>query len=234
MGDRTCGHLMKNKPVSLQNVLRMTSAALSIVRHAKPGAQPSGSTMAFVAPTTTSLRAATNATLVKNWWILALRGLLAIVFGIAAFVMPGATILSILLIFAAFSFVDGVFNIALAARRVHDHQRAAPLFLNGIFGVLFGVLVMLWPITAVLAFVFMIGFWALVSGGFMLWTAAFLHIDHGRWLMLLSGLVSIAYGVLLFASPLIGALVLTWWVGAYAIILGIALLFLAFRLRRHR
>jgi uncharacterized membrane protein HdeD (DUF308 family) len=86
----------------------------------------------------------------------------------------------------------------------------------------------------VLAFVFMVGAWALLSGGLMLGAALGLKISHGRWLLVFGALISLAYGLLLFASPLIGALVLTWWVGAHALVFGVTLIVLAFRLRKHR
>ena len=175
-----------------------------------------------------------NAVLANNWWVVALRGALAIAFGIIAFVVPGATMLALVLFFAAYSLVDGVFSIVLAARGARKGERWGLLLLNGLFGIAIGVATVLWPGITVLAFVFMIGAWALVSGGLMLAAAFNLRISHGRWLLVFGAIVSLLYGVLLFAAPLIGALVLTWWVGAHAVVLGVTLIMLAFRLRRHR
>ena len=86
----------------------------------------------------------------------------------------------------------------------------------------------------VLAFVFMIAAWALLSGCLMLGAAISLKVSHGRWLLVFGAIVSLLYGLLLLAAPLIGALVLTWWVGAQALVFGVILIVLAFRLREHR
>lgn len=177
---------------------------------------------------------AKNAVLADNWWALALRGVFAILFGLIAFAMPGATMLGLVLVFAAYSFVDGIFNIVLAVRGARQHERWGLLLLNGVFGILVGIGAALWPGVTVLAFVLLVAAWAIVSGGLMLGAAFSLRVSHGRWLLVLSSIVSLLYGVLLFASPLIGALVLTWWIGAYTLVFGVTLIVLAFRLRRHR
>jgi uncharacterized membrane protein HdeD (DUF308 family) len=83
----------------------------------------------------------------------------------------------------------------------------------------------------VLAFVFMVAAWAIISGALMITAGFRLKLDHGRWWMVLGGLLSLVYGALLVAMPLIGAVVLTWWMGAYAMAFGIALVVLSFRLR---
>ncbi|WP_020188285.1 HdeD family acid-resistance protein [Methylopila sp. 73B] len=177
---------------------------------------------------------AMNAVLADNWWAVALRGLFAVLFGVAAFAMPGAALLALVLVFAAYSLVDGVLNIVLAARGARKGERWGLLLLNGLFGVVVGVLTAFLPGVTVVAFVFMIGAWALVSGGLMLGTALSVKISHGRWILVVGGVASLIYGVLLFAAPLIGALVLTWWLAAYSLVLGVILIALAFQLRKHR
>jgi uncharacterized membrane protein HdeD (DUF308 family) len=177
---------------------------------------------------------ARNAVLADNWWVVALRGVLAVIFGIIAFAAPAATMLALVLVFAAYSIVDGIFNIVLAVHGARRRERWGLLLLNGLFGVLIGVAAALWPGVTVLAFVFMIAAWAVVSGGLMLGAALGLKISHGRWLLVFSAAVSLIYGLLLFASPLIGALVLTWWVGIHALIFGATLIGLAVKLRSHR
>lgn len=97
-----------------------------------------------------------------------------------------------------------------------------------------GVAMALVPGGAVLAFVIIMAVWALLTGGLMLGAALRLHISHGRWWLLLGGLVSLLWGVLLVVAPFAGALVLTWWLGAYTSAFGVVLLVLAFRLRRER
>lgn len=180
------------------------------------------------------LTSARNAMLADNWWVVALRGVLAILFGIIAFVVPSAAMLALVFVFAAYSFVDGIFNIVLAIRGAHRSKRWLWLLINGLFGIAIGVAAAFWPGITVLAFVFMVAVWALISGALMLAAAFSLNISHGRWLLVFGAIVSILYGLLLFVTPLIGALVLTWWMGAYALILGVTLVSLAFRLRKHR
>jgi uncharacterized membrane protein HdeD (DUF308 family) len=180
------------------------------------------------------LVSAKNAILADNWWAVALRGVLGILFGIVAFVVPGSTMLALVLVFAAYSLVDGIFSVVMAIRGARRGEHWGLLLLNGLFGIAIGIAAALWPGITVLAFVFMIAAWALVSGGLMLASAFTLNISHGRWLLVAVAILSLLYGVLLFISPLIGALVLTWWVGAQAMVFGVILLVLAFRLRQHR
>ena len=177
---------------------------------------------------------AMNAALADNWWAVGLRGLLAVLFGVIAFTMPDAAIFALVLVFAAYSLADGVLNIVLAARGARKGERWGLLLLNGVFGVLVGAAAAFWPGITVIAFVFMTGAWALVSGGLMLGTAFSLKTSHGRWILVAGAVASLVYGVLLFAAPQIGALVLTWWLAAYSMVLGVILIGLAFRLRKHR
>jgi uncharacterized membrane protein HdeD (DUF308 family) len=175
-----------------------------------------------------------NATLAQNWWIVALRGVLAILFGIAAFVWPGLTILSMVFLFAGYSIVDGALGIALAIRGARRGERWVALLVMGILGLIAGIVSAVWPAITVVAFVLVMAFWAAFTGILLLAAAFDVKRNHGRGWLVLGGIVSVAYGVLLLIAPLLGALVLTWWVGAHALVLGGTLLVLAFRLRKHR
>lgn len=177
---------------------------------------------------------AMNDTLADNWWAVALRGVAAILFGVAAFAMPVVTMLSLVFVFAAFSIVDGVFGIVMSVRGARKGERWVWLLLSGVFGIAAGVVAALWPGLTVLAFVILVAAWALISGTLMLISAFRLKIDHGRVWLVIGGIASIAFGVLLAMSPFIGALVLTFWTGAHALVLGGTLLVLAYRLRSHR
>jgi uncharacterized membrane protein HdeD (DUF308 family) len=177
---------------------------------------------------------AMSGVLAENWWAVALRGVLAILFGLIAFVLPGATILSLILVFAAYMMVDGVFTIIAALRAAQRRNRWGLLVLEGIVSIAAGILAFLWPGITVLAFVLLVAAWALVTGVLELWSSWSLNREHGRWWLAFSGVASIIFGVLLLIAPLIGALVLTWWVGAYAFVAGIMLLVLAFRLRTRK
>jgi uncharacterized membrane protein HdeD (DUF308 family) len=169
--------------------------------------------------------------LARNWWVIALRGVLAIIFAAIALVLPGVTMLSLVLVFAAYAVVDGVFAIISAVRSARRHERWGLLVLEGLVDIVAGVIAFLWPGLTILAFVMLVAVWALLTGALMTVAAFRLQIDHGRWWLVLGGVASIIYGVLLIVAPLIGALVLTWWLGAYALVFGATLLVLAFKLR---
>jgi uncharacterized membrane protein HdeD (DUF308 family) len=171
-------------------------------------------------------------TLVQNWWLFTLRGVLGIIFGCVALIFPGPTILSLVLLFSAYMLVDGIFGIISAMRAIRRKEdRWGLLIFEGLLNIVVGIATFLWPGLTVVAFVWLIAAWAIVSGGLMTATGFQLNIDHGRWWLVLGGLLSLAYGVLLVITPLIGAIVLTWWLGAYALVFGVALVVFSFKLR---
>jgi uncharacterized membrane protein HdeD (DUF308 family) len=172
-----------------------------------------------------------SAVLAENWWAIAIRGLLGICFGMIALFFPGVTMLSLVLVFSAYALVDGIFAIIAAVRAAREHERWGLLVLEGIVNIVTAGIAFLWPGITVVAFVLLVAAWAILTGGLMLTAAFRLNIDHGRWWLALGGIVSIVYGALLIVAPLVGALVLTWWLGAYALIFGATLIVLAFRLR---
>jgi uncharacterized membrane protein HdeD (DUF308 family) len=174
---------------------------------------------------------AMSAVLARNWWAVAIRGALGIAVGVVALLLPGATMLALVLLFAAYMLVDGVFAIVAAVRAARAHDRWGLLALEGAADMVAGVIAVVWPGITVLAFVLLVGAWAIVSGSLVLIAAFHLKLEHGRWWLLLAGAASVVYGVLLVVVPMIGALVLTWWFGAYALVFGVALLVLAFRLK---
>ena len=177
---------------------------------------------------------AMSAMLARNWWAIALRGVVAVLLGLVALVTPGAAMLSLALLSAAYLLADGVLGIIAAVRAARAHERWGLLLLEGILNLVMGVIAALFPVGAVLAFVFVTAAWALLTGGLMLGAAFRLKASHGRWWLVLGGVVSLLWGVLLVLAPLAGAVVLTWWLGAYALAFGMVLLVLAFRLRRQR
>ena len=169
--------------------------------------------------------------LAENWWAVALRGVIGILFGIVAFLLPGTTILSLVLVFAAYMIVDGIFAIIAGIRAAQQQHQWGLLIVEGVVDIGAGLIAFFWPGITVLAFVILAAAWALLSGGLELAAAFRLKLDHGRWWLALGGVASIIFGVLLAIAPLVGALVLTWWAGAYALVFGVALLVLAFKLR---
>jgi uncharacterized membrane protein HdeD (DUF308 family) len=199
------------------------------------GAKPAAATAdAWLFGDEQAIRAAMNAHLARNWWAIALRGVFAILFGLIALFMPGVTLTALVLLFAAYMLVDGIFAIVAAMRAASHQERWGWLIVEGIADLVAGAIAVIWPLITVIAFVLLMAAWAIVSGALLVGAALRLHATHGRWLMALAGIVSAAWGVLLVIWPVIGAVVLTWWMGAYAFVFGIVLLVLAFRLRRRR
>ncbi|MDB5581444.1 MAG: putative rane protein HdeD, family [Bradyrhizobium sp.] len=171
-------------------------------------------------------------TLVQNWWPFTVRGVLGIIFGSIALIFPGPTILSLVILFSAYMLVDGVFAILSAVRAIRRKQdRGGLLIMEGLLNIFVGIAAFLWPGLTVVVFVWLVAAWAIVTGGLMTAAGFQLNIDHGRWWLVLGGLLSLAYGALLIVTPLIGAIVLTWWLGAYAFVFGVALLVFSFKLR---
>jgi len=197
-----------------------------------PTSTGTGRTGTFTTEPATS--EAMSAVLAQNWWLIALRGVFAILFGIIAFAAPGAVMLTLALFFAAYLLVDGVIGIAAAVRAARAHERWGLLLAEGALNIVMGLIAAAFPVTAVLAFVFVTAAWALITGGLMLAAAFKLTQAHGRLWLALGGIVSVIWGVLLVIAPLVGAVVLTWWLGAYALVFGIALLVLAFQLRARK
>ena len=177
---------------------------------------------------------AMNQILAENWWAVALRGVFGILFGFVAFMSPVSTMIALALLFAAYLFVDGVFGIVSAVRAAQRHERWGLLLAEGALNIVMGVIAALVPASAVFAFVIITAVWALVTGGLMLAAAFRLHVAHGRLWLALGGVASLVWGLLLISSPFTGAVVLTWWLGAYSVVFGVFLLVLALRLRRER
>jgi uncharacterized membrane protein HdeD (DUF308 family) len=169
--------------------------------------------------------------LARNWWVVAARGFLGLVIGFIAFFFPGPTLLSLVTLFALYLIIDGGFAIASAVRAARHQQDWGYLTFEGIVGIVAGILALSVPGLTVLVFVGLLAAWAIVSGVFELRAAYRLEKDHGRVWLTLGGIVSIVFGIVLIAAPRFGAVVVSWWVGAYATFFGASLLALAFQLR---
>jgi uncharacterized membrane protein HdeD (DUF308 family) len=170
-------------------------------------------------------------TLAHNWWVIAARGVLGLVIGLIAFLFPGPTLLSLVGLFALYLIIDGGFAIAAAVRAGRGDKRFGLLIFEGIVGIVAGVIAAAMPGLTVLVFVGLLAAWAIVSGALEVRAAYKLAEDHGRWWLAIGGVVSLIFGVVLIAAPVFGALVVSWWVGAYATLFGSSMLVLAYKLR---
>jgi uncharacterized membrane protein HdeD (DUF308 family) len=167
----------------------------------------------------------------RNWWAVMLRGLAGILFAIITFFAPAISLAALVLLFGAYAFADGVLAVVTAVRR-RGADRWALLLLEGIVGIAAGVLTLLWPGITALALLYLVAAWALVTGAFEIAAAIRLRkMITGEWLLALSGIFSIALGVLLVLFPGPGALALVIWIGAYAFVFGALLFALGLRLR---
>jgi uncharacterized membrane protein HdeD (DUF308 family) len=163
---------------------------------------------------------------------LALRGIVAIIFGLVAFFTPAITLYVLTLMFGAYAFLDGIVSLVAAVRSARAGHHWWGLLFEGIVGLGAAATTAIWPALTLLVLVTIIGLWAIVTGVFEIVAAIHLRRQiSGEWLLGIAGLLSILFGVLLFIAPGRGALVLALWIGAYVFIFGIVMLALAFRLR---
>ena len=169
--------------------------------------------------------------LVRNWWALALRGLLAMLFGAAAFLLPGLTLAVLITLFGAYALIDGVLAIVAGVKAAEHHERFGSLLWRGLLGIAAGVIAFVLPGVTALVLTLIIGVWAMVTGVLEVVAAVHLHRAHGEWLLIVNGALSVVLGLALIVAPGLGLLTLVWVVGGYAIFFGLIMLRLAFRLR---
>jgi uncharacterized membrane protein HdeD (DUF308 family) len=171
----------------------------------------------------------------RNWWSLILRGIVAILLGVLTFAWPGITLTVIVFLFAGYALVNGIAAIAGAVHAASAHERWGGLLFGGIVGILAALITMFWPGITALALVYVIAAWAVITGIAEITTAVRLrkHIS-GEWLLGLAGAASILFGILIATMPIVGALAIALWVGAYAFVFGALMLALGFRLRHWR
>lgn len=171
------------------------------------------------------------AALVRNWWLIGLRGGFAILFGLLALLLPGPTLDVLLLLFGAYLIVDGCSAIASGLRAAARHEQWMLLILEGVIDLVLASIVLAAPAATAPAFVYLAAGWAIVTGAVLAAAATGLTAGYGRWWMGLAGVCSVIWGVLLLAWPAVGALIMTLWLGGYALAFGTALVALALALR---
>jgi uncharacterized membrane protein HdeD (DUF308 family) len=175
------------------------------------------------------------ATLARNWWAIALRGVAAILFGVLTVIWPGLSLAVLVILFGIYTLLEGIFNVIAAVRLRQGERRWLALLLEGLVSVAVGAVTLVLPGLTALALIFLIAAWAILTGVLEIVAAVRLHrlVRGGGWLAL-SGVLSLVFGVLVACFPGAGALSLLLWVSAYSIVFGAVLLLLAFRLRSLR
>jgi uncharacterized membrane protein HdeD (DUF308 family) len=173
------------------------------------------------------------ANLIGNWWVLALRGVVAILFALVCFFSPWVTATVLILLFGAYAFVDGVFALIAALHEAGRHGHSGALLLEGILNILIAVIIFVWPAAALVALVYLIGLWAILTGAALIAAGLALIRLVGELLLVIAGALSILLGVVLFVHPAVGVVALSWWLGIYALLFGVMLLSAAFRIRYH-
>ncbi len=171
--------------------------------------------------------------LATRWWAVALRGLVAVVFGVLALLLPGITLDALIILFGAYAFLDGVAALGAGVRGEGDGHSWLHLLI-GVAGIAAGIVAWVWPGITALVLLSIIGAWAIITGLFEIAAAYRLRsaLQH-ELLLAFDGILSIAFGIFVFVFPGAGALALIWLIGAYAIVSGLSLLLLGVRLRTH-
>ena len=170
--------------------------------------------------------------LARYWWTVALRGLLAVLFGLLAIFMPGKTLLVLVLLFGAYSLLDGIFDLVSAVRSPGQHWA---FLLEGIVGIIAGVATFVWPRITGMVLLYLIAFWAISTGVFEILSGIRLRkAIANEMFLVLTGILSLLFGILITIFPGAGALAIAFWIGAYALIFGVMMIALAFRLRGFR
>ena len=168
----------------------------------------------------------------RYWWALFLRGLFAVLFGLLAILIPSSALLALVLLFGAYALLGGIFDLVSAARSPSHHWA---FVLEGIVGIIVGIVTLLWPGITGMVLLYLIGFWAIFTG--LLEIVAGVHLRAliaNEVLLILMGVLSLLFGLLIIIFPSAGALAIAFWIGAYALVFGIMLMALAFRLRSFR
>ena len=177
---------------------------------------------------------AREALLSSNWWAAAIRGVIAILIGSFAILAPAATLFALVMIFAAYSFVDGVFAIVLAIRGARKHERWGWLAFNGVISIAAAAVAIIFPAATSLVFAILFAVWAIVSGSASVAAGIGLGKSHGRWWLIAGGIITILLGVWALFDLGLGLLALSYLVAFQAFFAGFTLLALAYRLRERR
>ena len=172
--------------------------------------------------------------LAENWWAFVVRGVVGIIFGVLTFVWPGLTVAALIILFGAYALVEGIVNVVSAIRGV-GAKPGWLLAIEGLVSIAAGVVTFAWPGLTALVLAYVIAGWAIVTGALEIAAAIRLRQRiKGEWALVVGGILSILFGLLMAAAPAAGALALVLWIGAYAVVFGALLVAVGLRLRRWR
>ena len=168
----------------------------------------------------------------EKWWTFVARGIFAILFGVLTLILPELTLIVLVLMFGGFVLIDGLFTIILSLTRQRDFDRWWWALIEGLFGIILGIVTFIWPGITGFVFLMLIVAWAIVTGILEIGAAIQLRrVIENEWLLAFSGLISIGLGVAILIWPGAGAVALAWLIGIYAILFGITLIVLGIRLK---
>ncbi|MFA7440228.1 MAG: DUF308 domain-containing protein [Sphingomonadaceae bacterium] len=166
-----------------------------------------------------------------RWWALVLRGLAGIIFGIIAFLQPAAALLALVIVFGVFAIVDGVFALITAIGRALKGRRRGWLVVDGMVSIIIGIMLLALPGVSLAASLLILAIKAAVTGLMLIFASIKADGMPGQGWMIFGGLVNIAFAIALFLAPIAGLIVLTWWIAAWALVFGVTLVILGFRVR---
>lgn len=171
----------------------------------------------------------------RHWWVVLIRGIVAVLFGLMAIIWPGLTLGALLILIGAYFIVDGIFTGIAAVRAIQRGQQWWVLALEAVVSIAAGLIAWIWPGLTALALVYVIAAWAIITGVFEIVAAIRLRQEiTNEWLLILSGALSVLFGIVIAIFPRSGALGVIWIIGVYAIAFGVLLILLSFRLRGMR
>jgi uncharacterized membrane protein HdeD (DUF308 family) len=172
------------------------------------------------------------AEMARDWWVILVRGVAAVLFGILAFILPGLTLFALVLLFGIYALIDGVTCFVRAVSAGRQGQSWIWLVVGGVISIAAAIVAFSWPGETALILVYIIAVWAILTGISEIIAGIGLRREiTGEWLLILGGVVSVLFGVLVFLRPGAGALAIVWLIGFYAIVLGVQRIALAFRVR---
>lgn len=171
-------------------------------------------------------------TVARNWWAFILRGVFAIIFGILAFAVPGLTLEFLVFLYGFYALLDGIFAIVSAVRAAGQGQRWIFLLVEGILGIAAGIISIVWPAITALVLVFIIAFWAILTGIMEIMAAIRLRREiNNEWALGIAGVISIIFGIVMLVWPGSALLSFVWLIGVFAVIFGIMFIVTGWRLK---